>query len=134
MSTVPKWPLSTKHIWLPCSHSSPSPNCFLSPGLIQVLGVEPCYDTYLGPVGKGLTSWYWLDLSSRDFNPSGKGAKETCLGGHFPDTHHRLVGGVLLPDPEHEQHESHEAKEMLTHDIPRNRRGGCVHTVPCVHV
>lgn len=53
---------------------------------------------------------------------------------HFSDTHHRLVGGVSLPNPKHEHHEGHEAEEVLTHDIPGNRRGGCVHTVPDIHV
>lgn len=47
---------------------------------------------------------------------------------------HRLVGGESLPDPTHEQHEGHEAEEVLTHDTPRNRCGGGVYTVPDIHV
>jgi len=47
---------------------------------------------------------------------------------------HRLVGGVSLPDPKHERHEGHEAEQGLTPEIPGNRRGGCVHTVPDTHV
>ena len=47
---------------------------------------------------------------------------------------HRLVGGVSLPYPKHEQHEGDEAEEVLTHEVPVNRSRGHVHTVPDIHV
>ena len=47
---------------------------------------------------------------------------------------HRLVGGVSLPYPKHEQHEGDEPKEVLTHEVPINRSRGRIHTVPDTHV
>lgn len=57
------------------------------------------------------------------FRPSPKGV-----------THHRPVRWVELSDAKHDQHGTQKHEEVFAHSMPWNLSGGCIKTVPNIHV
>lgn len=49
-------------------------------------------------------------------------------------THHRHVRRIYPSNNKHDQHGTQKDREMSAHDVPGDYSGGCINTVPGIHV